>query len=249
MKKLSKTQFQNQLLHIMDQKNHWAWSHFSGPTMSKAQLKVHFQQEYAVYVRDFPVFLARIHGKNPPFEVRNMLAENIYEEDTGKLSLGASHPKLFIKMMQGLGFRPREFESIRLLPATRQYRSWLDQISNAPDWVLGTAVLTIFVEGSVNDRRELQNSSHSKTRRQIQHKITHHPLVQYHGVSHGAMNLIRAHQMVEAGHRHDAYAMVVNYAQDRAQQEAVLKAIVKSLHLWQRYRDGVARACALARSS
>ena len=26
------------------------------------------------------------------------------------------------------------------------------------------------------------------------------------------MDLIRAHQMVEAGHRHDAYAMVVNYA-------------------------------------
>ena len=72
MKKLSSTQFQNQLLHIMDQKNHWAWKHFSGPSMNKAKLKVHYQQEYAVYVRDFPVFLARIYGNNPPLEVRGL---------------------------------------------------------------------------------------------------------------------------------------------------------------------------------
>jgi hypothetical protein len=36
------------------------------------------------------------------------------------------------------------------------------------------------------------------------------------------MDLIRAHQMVEAGHRHDAYAMVVNYATTHTQQQAVL---------------------------
>ena len=229
----------------MDQKNHWAWKHFSGPSMNKTKLKVHYQQEYAVYVRDFPVFLARIYGNNPPLEVRGMLAENIYEEDTGKLSLGTSHPNLFIKMMLGLGYRAREFENIGLLPATRRYRTWLDLISKHPDWIIGAAVLTIFVEGSVNDRQELKKSSQSKTRGQIQRKIDHHPLVRYHGVARVAMDLIRAHQMVENSHRHDGYAMVVNYARTRSQQEAVLKAMVRSLYLWQQYRDGVARACGL----
>jgi pyrroloquinoline-quinone synthase len=248
-KKRSSAQFREQLLDIMAQKHHWAWSYFSGPIMTKAQLKIHFQQEYAVYVRDFPVFLARIHGKNPPLEVRKMLAENIYEEDTGKLSLGTSHPELFMNMMEGLGFRPREFEKIQLLPATRRYRAWLDRISNSADWVLGAAVLTIFVEGSVNDRQELLYPVKSKTRRHIHEKIKHHPLVQYQGVSPQAMDLIRAHQMVEAGHRHDAYAMVVNYVKETSQQESVLKGMEKSLQLWLRYRDGVARACGLQRES
>lgn len=247
LKKLSPKQFQAQLLDIMGKKHHWAWSYFCGPTLTNAQLKIHFQQEYGVYVRDFPVFLARIHGKNPPLEVRRMLAENIYEEDTGKLSLGTSHPELFMKMMKGLGFRSGEFEQIQLLPATRRYRAWLDRISNSSDWVLGAAVLTIFVEGSVNDRQELLQPAKSKTRRHIQEKITHHPLVQYQGVSPKAMDLIRAHQMVEAGHRHDAYAMVVNYAKESSQQESVLDAMEKSLQLWLRYRDGVARACGLSR--
>ena len=109
--------------------------------------------------------------------------------------------------------------------------------------------MTIFVEGSVNDRQELLHPVKSKTRRQIHEKITHHPLVQYQGVSPEAMNLIRAHQMVEAGHRRDAYAMVVNYAKEPSQQEAVLKAIDRSLQLWLRYRDGVARACGIKRES
>ena len=41
------------------------------------------------------------------------------------------------------------------------------------------------------------------------------------------MDLIRAQQMVEAGHRHDAYAMVVNYATTHTQQQAVLSCLKK----------------------
>lgn len=242
---LSLKSFQEQLLVIMGRKHHWAWSYFSGPAMTTLQLKTHFQQEYAVYVRDFPVFLARIHGKNPPLAVRKMLAENIYEEDTGRLSLGVSHPELFLRMMKGLGFRPREFQEIQLLPAARRYRAWLDRITDSRDWIIGAAVLTIFVEGSIHDRKELAGSTRSKTSRQIQQKLTTHPLVQYYGVSPRAMDLVRAHQMVEAGHRHDAYAMVVQSALTRSRQEEVLAAMQKTLELWLRYRDGVARACGL----
>jgi pyrroloquinoline quinone (PQQ) biosynthesis protein C len=242
---LTHIQFRNRLLNVMAQKNHWAWSDFVGPSISKAQLKIHYQQEYAVYVRDFPVFLARIHGKNPPLTVRKMLAENIFEEDTGQLSLGCSHPQLFITMMQGLGFRAKEFDQIALLPATRRYRKWLDRISDHPDWVVAAAVMTIFVEGSVHDREEISHPARSKSSNKISAKINAHPLVTYHGVKPEAMDLIRAHQMVEGGHRHDAYAMVVNHARSRTQQEQILDTVQKTLNLWLRYRDGVARACKL----
>src|SRR2546426_6205363 len=64
MKPLSSDQFREKLMAIMDRKDHWAWPHFCGPQITKAQLETHFRQEYAVYVRDFQVFLSRIHGKN-----------------------------------------------------------------------------------------------------------------------------------------------------------------------------------------
>jgi pyrroloquinoline quinone (PQQ) biosynthesis protein C len=244
----SQQRFQGQILAIMDRKHHWAWPHFSGNTLTKAQLIIHFQQEFAVYVRDFPVFLARIHGQNPPAEARRMLAENIYEEDTGGLSLGSSHPDLFLTMMEGMGYPRKAFERIELLPAGRAYRAWLDRASMSRDWVIGAAALTIFVEGSVNDRQEISNPSKPKNKTEIEEIIKNHPLVQHHGVSPDCMDLVRAHQMVEAGHRHDAHTMILTHAGTSAQQQQVLACLNKSLRVWLRYRDAVARACGLKKS-
>lgn len=245
MKTLSTTQFREQLLSIMDRKHHWAWPSFSGNTLAKDQLKIHFQQEYAVYVRDFPVFLARIHGQNPPPDVRSLLARNIYEEDTGGLSVGRSHPELFHEMMRGLGYDTKDFQGIKLLEASRRYRNWLDSVSANRDWVVGTAALTIFVEGSKNDRQEILEPSKPKSAAEIEEIVRQHPLVRYHGLAPSHMDLIRAHQMVEAGHRQDAYAMILPYTGERKRQEAVLACLKNTLHLWLRYRDGVARACGL----
>jgi len=242
-KPLTKSQFRNRLLTVMDQKDHWAWPQFAGSSISKAQLKIHFQQEYAVYIRDFPVFLARIHGQNPPMEVRRMLAENIFEEDTGQLSLGTSHPELFLTMMDGLGFRNGAFSNMALIPTSQRYREWLDQASWNRNWVLGAAVMTIFVEGSINDRQEIEDPAPAKTKCQVESHIRRHPLVRHHRLSTACMDLSRAHQMVENGHRHDAYDMVVNYSNTRVKQESVLASLQKSLRLWLRYRDGIAQKC------
>lgn len=247
MNVLPASRFRERILRIMDRKHHWAWPRFTDGTLTKDQLKVHFQQEYAVYVRDFPVFLARVHGLNPPPEVRRMLAANIYEEDTGGLSFGKSHPELFLVMMEGLGFARKDFERIALLPASRAYRAWLDAASSRHDWLVGAAALTIFVEGSVKDRGEILAPSRTKTKDEIEAAVAAHPLVRHHGMPPSRMDLIRAHQAVEAGHRHDAYDMVVGHAVTAAQQRAVLAGLKKSLALWLRYRDGIAKACGLSK--
>ena len=130
---------------------------------------------------------------------------------------------------------------------TQRYRRWLDRLSDHRDWVVGAAVMTIFVEGSVHDREEVSRPARSKTPKQISSKINNHPLARYHGVPSDALDLIRAHQMVEAGHRHDAYDMVVNHSGTRAQQDTIVETLQRTLDLWLRYRDGVARACGLTR--
>jgi pyrroloquinoline quinone (PQQ) biosynthesis protein C len=245
-RRLSPAQFRERLLTIMDRKNHWAWPAFSGPDIRKAQLRIHFQQEFASYVRDFPVLLARIHAKNPPVAVRRMLAENIYEEDTGGLSFGKSHAELFLLMMKGCGFAESEFANIRLLPAARAYRAWLDRLTKQRDWVRAAATMAIFVEGSINDRHEILHAGAPKTEREIEDAVRGHPLVRYHGLSPVFMDLTRAHQKVEGGHRHHAYAMVIAGADGWSHQHAVIGCVEKSLELWLRYRDAVARACGLA---
>jgi pyrroloquinoline-quinone synthase len=245
VKKLPTDQFRELLLSVMDRKHHWAWPHFSGPQVTKDQLKLHFRQEYAVYVRDFPVLLARVYSKTQPPEVRRILAENIYEEDTGGLSLGRPHPELFLTMMKGLGYGEKEFRNVKLLPASQKYRRWLDRVTLKQDWLVGTAVLTIFVEGSIQDRQEILCPSLPKTPAEIEDYIKKHPLVQHQGLSPEYMDLVRTHQMVEAEHRQAAYTMVLRYADKPSHQKAVLDHLQKALTLWLSYRDGIARACGL----
>ena len=242
-KALSPEHFREQLLSIMDRKHHWAWPVITGAGLSKDRLKIHYQQEYLVYVRDFPVLLARVHGQNPPPDVRRMLAENIYEEDTGGLSFGRSHPELFHEMMQGLGFSMDTFHRVKLLPASAAYRQWLDRVTAGRTWVIGAAVMAVFVEGSVKDRKEILDPPKPRTEEDIEAYVDAHPLVRHHSVPRHHMDLIRAHQKVESGHRQDAYDMVVHYVPTRREQDAVIGCLKKSLSLWLRYRDAVARAC------
>jgi pyrroloquinoline-quinone synthase len=237
--------FRDRLLRVMDRKDHWAWKAFSTGAVTVAQLKIHFQQEYAVYVRDFPVFLGRVHGKNPPMPVRRALAENLYEEETGGLTRGRSHPDLFLYLMEGLGFAGGEFDDVELLPASAAYRKWLDHVTTTASWIEGAAVATIFVEGSVHERAVLDGTAQEEP--DVERKIAAHPLVKYHGVAPRYLDLVRAHGAVEGLHRRDAWKMVLDHATTSESRERVAHALEHSLELWLSYRDGVAAACGIAR--
>jgi hypothetical protein len=234
------------LLAAMDRKDHWAWPHFTRPGLTREQLAIHFRHEYQVYVRDFPVLLARVLGQGPPDDVRRALAENLFEEQTGKLSFGEPHPALFLEMLDGLGI-PREAVTSPdppLVPEAVAYRAMLDRRSAEPPWIVGAAVLTILVEGSVHERAELAGARDLPP---IEEAIRRHPMVAFYGCPPDRMRLARAHRAVEGGHRRDAWDMVLGHAPGGAGDEPIAAAVEEALAGWLTYRDGVARAMGLAR--
>lgn len=233
------------LLAVMDSKDHWAWPRLTRPGLSRAQLVVHFRHEYRTYVRDFPVLLARVLGQGPPADVRRALAENIYEEQTGGLSLGAPHPELFLEMMDGLGIARSdvEGEAPPIEPEAAAYRAMLDRVSASAPWVVGAAVLTIFVEGSVHERAELAGR---RVVPPIDEAIREHPMVKLYGCPPERLRLARAHRAVEGGHRRDAWEIVLGHARG-ALGEHVAAAVEQALAAWLGYRDAVARAMGLER--
>ncbi len=234
------------LLAVMDRKNHPAWPHFTRPGLTSEALAIHFRHEFQTYVRDFPVLLARLLGQAPPDDARAALAENIFEEQTGKLSLGVSHPALFLEMIDGLGI-PRaaiEGRSPQLVQEAIAFRAFLDEVSASPPWVVGAAVLTIFVEGSVNERAEL---SGKRALPPVDEAIAAHPMVAHYGCPPDKLRLVRAHRAVESGHRRDAWRMVL--ANARGHEQAIVRAMNQALTFWLRYRDGVVRAMGLLLSA
>lgn len=238
------------LLGVMDRKHHWAYPALTRPGLTREQLVVHFRHEYLVYVRDFPVLLARALGITPPLEdVRSAVAQNLYEEQTGGLSETASHPRLFLRMMAGLGLDEQMFEGDDewLHPSALRYRDFLRERSSSMPWQAAVALLTVFVEGSVNERAELEGKF---VRRRGEAAVQDHPLVKYYGCPPEAMELTRAHAQVEGGHREDAWRMMLAHTPEGSDAaRAVAETCERALGMWQGYRDGVADRMKLRRQA
>lgn len=231
----------------MDRKHHWAYPALTRGGLTRDQLLVHFRHEYLVYVRDFPVLLARALGATPPLaDVRAALAKNLYEEQTGGLSGTDAHPAMFLEMMGGLGFEALAFadDEAWLHPAARSYRDLLRERSCASPWQAAVALLTIFVEGSVNERAELAGRYARPTGEDA---VREHALVKLYGCPPAAMKLTRAHAAVEGGHREDAWSMVLASTREGPEERAVVDTCERALSLWQAYRDGVAERMGLSR--
>jgi pyrroloquinoline-quinone synthase len=232
--------FLEELLQIMESKVHWAWPSFTDGVVSKERLNIHFEQEYEVYIRDFPVFIGRGFIQCPVPEVRRELAENLFEEETGGLVAGMPHPELFLRYPRGLGYDLSRFENVELLPNAIRYREYLDRATLDMGWAVSATVSTIFIEGTPYERGEVDVAAEKRP----ENPLSEHPLVKHYGLEEADLALTKAHREVEGEHRGAAWKIVKDYvpASERAEVIAVMKEVC---HLWKAYRDDVAMACGL----
>ncbi len=233
------------LLSVMERKVHWAWPSFTSGLVRREHLHVHFEQEYATYVRDFPIFIANAYVQCPVAAVRRELAENLYEEETGGLVAGRPHPDLFLEYPRGLGMDLARFERVELLPGARRYRAVLDHTSKARGWEVAAAVTTIFVEGTPYERGEIDASAPKRPAPPLEQ----HPLVVHYGLSLDALALTKAHRAVEGEHRASAWRILLDHVDARRAGHAIVASMEDALAAWLAYRDDVAAACGVQRAA
>jgi hypothetical protein len=232
--------FREALLAVMEDKHHWAWPGFTSGLVPRDRLHVHLEQEYATYVRDFPVLVARAYVACPVAAARRELIANVYEEETGGLVAGRPHPELFLEYPRGLGMDLQRFERVELLGAAADYRAFLDEATQRRGWAVAAAVTTIFLEGTPNERAELAGEVPPPA------PLSEHPLVRHYGLPLESLALTKAHRAVEGSHRQAAWRVVGGVGEPRA-PPAGGGAMREALASWKRYRDAVAEACGLVR--
>ncbi|MDP6933010.1 MAG: iron-containing redox enzyme family protein [Myxococcota bacterium] len=234
--------FRERLLDILEQKHHWAWPSFTNGEVAADALHLHLEQEYATYVRDFPVLIGRCYVNCPIPEVRQELAENLYEEETGGLVAGTPHPELFLLVPRGLGMDMARFENVDLLPGAQAYRQFLDEVTLDGCWEVATAIVTLFVEGNRYERSVLDPSAP----RRPEPPLESHPLVVHYGLAVEQLALTRAHRQVEGDHRISAWRCVLGHVHGPVREEIVTR-LSTCLTLWKEYRTDVAVACGIQR--
>jgi Iron-containing redox enzyme len=236
--------FREQLLAVMERKDHWAWPAFTHGKVAKDRLHFHFEQEYATYVRDFPIMVGWAFVRCPIPEVRRTLAENLYEEETGGLAAGSPHPELFLQYPRGLGMELKRFENVQLLASARRYRDFLDEATQHYGWDIAVAIVTIFLEGTKDERAAIDPANHAAPLPSLKE----HPLVKYYGLPLEYLALTRAHRKVEGNHRSAAWASVLSHVSP-TRRGAVVRVMNEAVEHWLAYRDEVAEVCGLRRES
>jgi pyrroloquinoline-quinone synthase len=241
---VTREEFREALLAIMERKQHWAWPQFTSGKVPRERLHLHFEQEYETYVRDFPVMIGWAYVRCPVAEARRDLAENLFEEETGGLVAGKPHPELFLEYPRGLGMDLARFQRIELLPAARKFRDTLDEHTQRRGWAHAAAVTTIFLEGTDHERGELD--PHAP--RRPAPPLEHHPLVVHYGLPLEALALTKAHRNVEGSHRAAAWRILLDHVAP-SDHAGVVAAMEATLAAWLAYRDEVALHCGLQRAA
>ncbi len=241
---MDRAAFQEALLQVMECKLHWAWPAFTRGLVPKSLLHLHLEQEYATYVRDFPLLIGRAYVQCPIAEVRRELVENMFEEETGGLSAGRPHPELFLEYPKGLEMDLSRFERVQLMPRAADFRAVLDAHTLAQGWETAAAVTTIFLEGTSYERGELEGGAQKRP----QARLSEHPLVRHYGLPIEHLALTKAHRQVEGDHRAAAWRVMLDFVPAPARPR-VVAAMEDTLGAWQRYRDEVAEACGIRRGA
>lgn len=236
--------FREALLSVMEQKKHWAWPLFTSGVVKKERLHVHLEQEWEVYVRDFPILVGRAYVQCPIAAVRRELAENLYEEETGGLARGAPPPELFLEYPRGLGFDLARFEKVSLLPAAAVYRKFLDEATQERGWAVAAAIVTLFVEGTPHERALFDPSAEPRP----EPPLAEHPLVVHYGLPLESLALTKAHRGVEGEHRKAAWKVMLDHVHPLERRD-VVDAMHEAVNAWLGYRDDVAVLCGLSKDA
>jgi pyrroloquinoline-quinone synthase len=221
------------LLAVMDRKTHPSWARYQAGQVSRAGVLLHLEQEFGLYLWDFPVLLGRVLGRGPPAAARAVLAETIYEEQTGGRSGTAGHAELFLRATRALGEPDERFWTAALLPEAAAFRRFLDDLTWHSPWSASWAVLGLFLEGGVRDRAVLGRPPVALS----DAAVAAHPLARHFGVPAAAMEAVAVHVRLDAQRRHDAWRALEVEPGDEA---AVQAAMGQALEHWLVYRQAVA---------
>lgn len=237
---MNRCEFKESLLRVMERKVHWSQPAVEHGQLPRERLHILLEQEYATWIRDYPVLLGRAFVQCPLPKARAELAESLYEEETGRISASAPHAQLYLEIPRALGMNLDRFRHPQLLPRAAEYRALLEEAAGHHGWAVGAAVTTLFLEGTQYERSVLEPGRARPPRPRPQQ----HPLVRHYGLPAKCLVLERAQRAVERVHRRSAWHLMLDLAPE-AERPAILHWMGRVLHGWLHYHDELAEKCGL----
>jgi pyrroloquinoline-quinone synthase len=200
--------------------SHPFYQEWNAGTLSADTLREYAKQYYA-HVRAFPAYVSAVHSHSDDIAVRQMLLENLIEEEQGD----ENHPELWMRFADGLGVDRNDVRNATLLPHTTASVNTLKSVTHSEDAMEGIAALYAY---------ESQIPAVALTKRE--------GLQKFYGIdAPRAVSFFRVHEHADVIHR-QVERDILSTVTDEARQERIIAAAEKSAKALWHFLDGVKEA-------
>lgn len=254
---------------VMKKKTHWSDKATRG-LLPPANFRRRFIIELQTIVGPFPHLLQNVLNKIPDTEefqeVRADIQGNILEEKEGAIAQKIiedkdghpvpkrSHAEMFLDLPRDLvfGFDVSNFYTEKLGPAAQAFRDYLEYVtsSDTHEWVDGSALMMIFVEGNSHDETVFYKENPGMEPWLGLPPDEHPLLVGYPKLNPESLYLSTlVHHTLDTAvgdHRLSAWNIVLKHV-DESKRQGVIQVMKEGLRLWHALKDEMAEECGIVR--
>ena len=192
-----------------------------------------FAVQFFLQVREFPRAVSALHANCPYADERILLAESLYEEETGRISgCDLPHPELFIRFGEAVGLTRADLVEGEPLPSTASLIHWFELSTRQGSFLEGAAAITLAAEGQVP-------GAFGPFARALE---------KHYGLSREQVAFWDVHEIADREHSDVGDHIVFRFADSLELQERVRRAVRTSLDHWWQFFDGIERAIDAERS-
>ncbi len=195
-----------------------AWSEGK---LSREVLQAYAKQYYA-QVRAFPTYVSAVHSRCDDLETRQMLLENLVEEERGS----ENHPELWLRFAESLGVSREQVRNAELLPATKASVASFKRLTQSDDYRQGLAALYAY---------ESQIPEVAQTKRA--------GLKNFYGLDdERGVSFFRVHESIDLLHKEVALRILSRQCNTPADQRSITEAASAGAQALSAFLDGVTEA-------
>lgn len=160
-----------------------------------------YAKQYYAHVKAFPTYVSATHSHCDDVGVRQMLLENLIEEERGE----NNHPELWLRFAEGLGVSRDEVKNAELLPSTIDSVNRLKALTQSDDYRRGVAALYAY-ESQIPEVAQTKRSG----------------LKQFYGIEDSrAVSFFTVHEAADEWHRETELKVLSDACDSEADRQVV----------------------------
>ena len=204
--------------HLLNHSFYKAWNEGA---LEQETIK-EYAAQYFQHVSSFPRYLSAIHSNCDDIKVRQLLLENLVDEDKGE----ENHPELWMRFAEGMGNTREEVKNKIAMKETSDLVDTFMSLSRSEKYHIGLAALYCY---------ESMQPEISETKKDGLQKF-------YNIEDENTLKFFTVHMHADKYHRAIVRKMIIELSNSKEKQAEILEAVKSSLGALNNFLTGMERA-------